>query len=46
MSLLKWTEVVFERFGSRIFSNLRESEQSEQSSYDVKLNSFDYDTHN
>ena len=36
MSLLKWIEVVFETFENRIFSNLRESEQSEQSSYDVK----------
>ena len=44
-ALVKGTEMVFVSFESGIFSNLKESEQSEQSSNDVKYNSFGSDTH-
>ena len=37
MSLLKGREMVFKAFESGIFSKLKESEQSEQSSDDVSL---------
>ena len=43
MTLLKGRGMVFKAFESRIFSKLKESEQSEQSSDDVKYNSFGYD---
>ena len=36
---------MFKAFESGIFSKFKESEQSEQSSDDVKYNSFGYDTH-
>ena len=37
--------MMFKAFESAIFSKLKESEQSEQSSDDVKYNSFGYDTY-
>ena len=45
MALLKGKEMVFKTFESGIFSRIRESDQSEQSSDDVKYNSFGYDTY-
>ena len=43
MTLLKGREMVLKAFESGIFSKLKESEQSEQLSDDVKYNSFGYD---
>ena len=45
MALLKGREMMFKVFETGIFSRLKESEQSEQSSDDVKFNSFGYDTY-
>ena len=45
MSLLKGREMVFKAFESGIFSKLKESEQSEQSTDDAKYKSFGYDTY-
>ena len=45
MALLKGKEMVFKAFESGIFSRIKESDQSEQSSDDVKYNSFGYDTY-
>ena len=44
MTLLKGRKIVFKAFESGIFSKPKESKKSEQSSDDVKYNSFDYDT--
>ena len=45
MALLKGREMVFKASESEVFSKLKESEQSKQSSDDVKYNSFGHDTH-
>ena len=45
MTLLKGREMVFKEFESRTFSKLKESEQSKQSSDDVKYSSFGHDTY-
>ena len=44
MALLKGRKMVFKAFEIGIFSKLEESEQSEQSTDDLKYNSFGYDT--
>ena len=45
MALLKGREMVFKAFESRIFSKLKESEQSKQSSDDVQYSSFGHDAY-